>query len=124
MGRRLFAKDWGVIGHDDAYVDIPDEWLGRHALKRDEAIRFTIPFNNMELTNLVIALLMVEDKGNIPGIAGNDPSKWDITETPLSLIAWLTDAVITDFNQSLHVRKNSSSPSRIGLKDLATETIN
>lgn len=114
MGRRL---DCPVSGHTDAYVILPEEWLGKHAMRRDEALRASAEYKNLELTNCAIAMALCEGWENIPGIEGNDPTQWDLAETPLSIIAWLADGVIGDFNKSFVISKNSSEPSPMPSKD-------
>jgi hypothetical protein len=110
VGRRI---DCTVPNHQEVYVILPDEWLGKHALKRDEALKAiqAISVDSLELRNAVMALCLVEDWGGIPGLEGKDPEQWQVENLPLSVITWMTTVVIGDFNDAFRVPKNSYEPS-------------
>jgi len=91
----------------DAAVIVPKHWLGKHCQKRDEALLAAKDYKNVEITNLSIALHLVEGYENIPGVEGDDPTKWDLTETPLLIISWLSEVVIGSFQKDYDVPKNS-----------------
>lgn len=109
MGRRF---DCPVEGHTSAYVVLPDEWLGKHALRRDDALKAISNLENktVELSNAIMAVCLADEWDGIPGLEGNDPDGWRVEETPLVLLNWLAQVVIADFNASFIVPKNSSEP--------------
>lgn len=92
----------------DAWVELPDQWLGRHAQRRDETIEKMPPELGMTLLSFGVSMALLDD-WNIPGLAGNN-EKWDFTQISLPLIAWINDTVLSEFNACFEVPKVSSSP--------------
>ena len=90
----------------DTYVVIPKHWRGKHCIKRDQAIIASKEYGSIEMTNLSISLHLAIERGNIPGVEGDDPTKWDMGETPVSIIIWLSAAVVDDFSSAYDVPKN------------------
>jgi hypothetical protein len=99
--------DCPLSDFEDAFVIIPKHWTGAHCVKRDEAIRASREYKNVEITNLSISLYIVDGFENIPGIEGDDPSKWQLDQTPLIIISWLSGVVLEDFLSAYNVPKNS-----------------
>ena len=114
MPRRAEPRRVQFPGADypDAYVILPAEWLGAHLLRRDEAVRAAQahPHANATLTVATVALALADEWGGIPGLSGDDPAHWDLTQTPLPLLLWLEVVVWRDFLMTFEVPKNSSAP--------------
>jgi len=94
----------------DVYVVLPAEWLGVHAVRRDQAVRAAARHKSDDLTALAIALAIVDDWGGIAGLDGDEPEKWQLDRVPIPVIAWLTDSVMTDFASAYVVPKEQSPP--------------
>ena len=99
--------DCPLTDFTDAYVELPEYWLGKHCVRRDEAIIASKEYGNVEITNFSISLFLLEDFENIPGIEGKDTKKWKLDETPLLIISWLSEVVMDDFSLAYKVPKNS-----------------
>jgi hypothetical protein len=101
-----------VCPHPDypnAFVVLPREWLGRHAILKDEAIVKTTKFNSVDITNLSVCLAIVDDFGNIPGLDKvSDPESWDFNKVPIPILSWIIDTVLGDMQAAYHVPKASS----------------
>ena len=110
MGRR---KDCPLPGLEDAFIVLPDEWFGIHAVRRDQAVAISTGEEGKTLELFAIALALLDDWGGIPGLEGN-PENWDFTKLKLEIIAWINETVLLDFNMAFIVPKNSSSPSPSG----------
>ena len=109
MGRRVECP---LPVYAEAFVILPDEWLGEHAERRDEAVRKGQELGPT-LRQFAVSVALLETWGNIPGLDGN-PEQWDFEKLPLDLIAWISASVTLDFNQCFVVPKVSSSPSPNG----------
>lgn len=86
-----------------AYVSLPDEWLGKHAAKYDEAIAKSegLP---VSLRNFAAALALLDD-WQIPGVPSNLTAGVNFAELPLPLISWVTQAVFASYNACFVVPK-------------------
>lgn len=100
---------------------LPDEWLGEHAERRDEAIRKSQELGPT-LKQFAVSMALLEDWGGISGLDGN-PEQWDFTKMPLDVIAWISETVTIDFNQCFIVPKVSSSRSLNGSEALEEERV-
>ena len=110
MGRRI---DCPLPDLEDAFVVLPDEWLGLHAQRRDQAVREAARYDSNTITLFAISLAIADDWGGIPGLDGK-PENWDFTKVKIPIIAWMNESVLTDFNKAFIVPKNSLSPSPSG----------
>jgi len=106
----------------DAYVVLPPEWLGSHAVRRTEVLQALgdRATGAPEIANLAVAMSVIDDWGGIPGIEDKDPEKWNLQKTPLYLINWISEAVLEDFGGAFRVPKNSFAPLMTG--STATQT--
>ena len=96
--RRLDCPAGGWIG-------LPDEWLGAHALKQDDAKRRAQEAGLSEtFQTWAIALSLLEDWGDIPGLSGN-PDKWDLSQKSWPVLNWISNEVITDLTMALRFPK-------------------
>lgn len=91
----------------DAWIDLPDLWLGQHAQRRDDAVEQAQEKGfGTTLLNFAVAIALLDD-WNLPGLGGN-PEKWDFTQLDLGLINWVINTTIGDFNKCFEVPKVSS----------------
>lgn len=97
----------------DAWIELPDIWLGKHAYRRDEVVR---ECNDKKLpqthTNFAVAMALLEE-WNIPGLNGN-PERWDFQELDLRLVGWINHVALTDYGLCFTLPKVLSSPSLDG----------
>src|SRR5574341_1138307 len=113
MSRRVQCD---LPGYEAAWVDLPDEWLGEHLRRRDEAVRAAVKYRDGKITIAAIALCIVDDWGGIPGLEGKDPAQWDFLKLPIVLMVWLESVVFDDFSKAFTVPKASSPPPPSGLR--------
>lgn len=119
MGHRVgcpFSK-W-----PEAWVELPDEWLGRHIGKRDEAVANAIDrgIESSTLIQFAIALALAENWGGIPGLDG-PPEKWDFAQVPAEIIGWLNRVIVGSYDECFQVPKASSSQSPNGSSNPAIQ---
>ena len=100
MPRRVDCP-WG------GWIELPDEWLGEHAARRDEAYQQAEEKKLPQvLANFAVALALLENWEEIPGLAGN-PEKWELGKVAWPVIAWITGFVFGDIARALEIPKNS-----------------
>ncbi len=97
-----------------AFIVLPSEWLGKHAGIKDRAFRDFEARLTKDQLNFMVAMLLVEEFGNIPGMEGPDPAQWEMERIPIPILAWVTEVVLSDFSAAYIVPKNSSAPSLNG----------
>ena len=98
----------------EAWVALPEEWLGEHLLKRDAAIRAAAKHKNNEITLAAISLSIADGWGGIPGLEGKDPAKWEFGKIPIPVLKWLETTVFDNFSEAFKIPKASSSLSPAG----------
>lgn len=91
----------------DAFVVIPERWLGEHCERRDDGIKAAQDCKVVELANLSISLFLADSFGGIPGIENDDPTEWELGKVPLEIMIWLTRVVNDSFSACYNVPKNS-----------------
>jgi len=115
MSQRL---DSPIPQHAEAWIELPDEWLGKHAALRDEAVESANEQGlGGTLGNFAVSLALL-DNWSLPGLNG-PPEKWDFESLPLSIITWVNGATITPFLAASTFPQLSSMLSLNGLKVLA-----
>ncbi len=86
------------------FVVIPDEWMGRHAVKRDDAF---MELDKMDLPaafrTFGVSLALAED-WNLPGMKGK--LNYDFNEMSLKIMAWVGHAVWGSFTRCYEIPKN------------------
>ncbi len=89
------------------WIGLPDEWLGSHALRQDEARKKaeTLPG---AFQTWAVALALLEDWGELPGLDGR-PESWDFSQKSWPLMNWIAQQVLTDLSRSLRVPKAPSA---------------
>lgn len=92
----------------DAWVELPNEWLGAHAQRREQAIEAAQKYKSDLLTRFAVALALAEN-WSVPGLSG-PPDKWDFTQLNLQLIAWFNQEVLTSYGACFIVPKGLSEP--------------
>ena len=96
-----------IKGFEDVSVTLPQHWLGEHCIKRDAAVLASKDYKNIEITNLSVSLHIADSWENIPGVPGQDPKDWALEKTPITIMAWLGEVVLSDFLADYNVQKNS-----------------
>jgi len=102
MGKRLACP---IQNYADAFVVMPDEWLGRHLVRRTAAVTAAAAWGDGQLTNAAIALAVVDEFGGVTGAPSADPKDWDLTATPLPVLRWLDDVVYAAFREAFVIPK-------------------
>lgn len=105
-------------GYEEFYIELPDEWLGEHVYRHDEAIEKADKELPPTLQSFGVSLALLED-WRLPGLEGN-PQTWDFNKMPLSVIAWVNGVTLRSYNECFIVPKVSPSLSKNGQKK-ATE---
>lgn len=89
---------------ENAWIELPEIWLGKHAEKRDQAISASEKLNlGNTLTSFSVAMSLM-DNWELPGLTGN-PEKWDFSQLDLRLILWVIETVIGSFNKCYEISK-------------------
>lgn len=99
--------------YPNAFIELPDRWLGRHATRYAEAIEAS---KRERLTGRVLDFsvsLALLDNWSLPGLTG-PPDKWDFQQLPLEVIEWVAQSVLVAFNAVRVIPKNSLPLSPIG----------
>ncbi len=115
MSQRL---DSPIPNHADAWIELPDEWLGKHAARRDEAVESANEQGLIGTLSTFAVSLALLDSWDLPGLNG-PPEKWDFEALPLSIITWVNGATITPFLVASTFPLLSSMPLLNGLKEAA-----
>ncbi len=96
----------GDDGETVYFVVIPDEWLGLHAVKRDEAFAELDKLSDLPDAYRTFAVsLALADDWNLPGMTGK--LNYDFSEMSLKIIAWVGHAVWGSFARCFVIPKNS-----------------
>lgn len=86
------------------YIDVPDEWLGKHARRHDEAAE-----RGKDLPptwrDFAVAMALLDD-WNLPGLPKN-PELWDFEGLNLHVMMWVKTAVLSSYYDCYKVPKNS-----------------
>ena len=104
--------------YPNAFIVLPKEWLGEHAIRKDRASQLAEEYKSTDIINFAVCMSILDDWGNIPGMDSKDLNEWDFRITPMPLIAWVVEEVLTDFSLAYIVPKESSQP----YSDLLRET--
>jgi hypothetical protein len=105
MSRRIECP---LPQYPDAWIDLPDAWLGEHVQRRDQALEAAQKYGSDYITRFSIAIALLDD-WKLPGLEGN-PEKWDFLKVELQIIAWVVLEVLNDFGKCFIVPKALSSP--------------
>ena len=101
------------------YIELPNEWLGKHARQHDEAYQKA---RDAELPatwrDFAVSVALLDD-WYLPGLPKN-PEKWDFETISLRLMAWVKVKVLSEYYKCFDVSKNYSPP----LSDHSTPAAN
>ena len=95
------------------WIGLPDEWLGKHIQRRDQAIEKARELKSDTLARFAASLAILEDWGGLPGLDGNTDN-WDFTLISARLINWIKQKVEADFLSTFLFPEISSPPSQDG----------
>ena len=104
----------------EAWIELPEVWLGKHAQRRDQAIEAAEKYKSNTLTEFAVAMALL-DNWNLPGLAGN-PDAWDFTLLDLRLMAWVRNETLQSFGRCFIVPKGSPEPLQPGQDTNPTAT--
>ncbi|HUW78766.1 MAG TPA: hypothetical protein VMV52_08475 [Candidatus Nanopelagicaceae bacterium] len=100
-------------------ITLPDEWLGIHAQRRDEAaqagIKSGLSEKSATLFQFALSLALLDDWKGIPGLDG-PPENWTFVDVPLEIIGWINVVCLGEFAACFEVPKKALSPSVSGKK--------
>ena len=105
----------------ECFIDVPDEWLGLHSQRYQEAGELVASKGLRGSTADFVRNLTILDHWNLPGLPANNPPGWDILQTPLLLIGWVNAVVTPSFLACFALPKNSSAPSSLTRKGTTVE---
>lgn len=109
--------------YSGAYIDLPDEWLGLHARRRDEAVEKARAAGlSSTIRDFAVSMALLDD-WHLPGLNGN-PDRWDFDQVGLPLIAWVNSETLIDFSSCWAIPKNSLPPSPSGLTEGMSDEAN
>lgn len=87
------------------FISRPAVWLGRHSLRRDEAVeKADGKLGSGDLLRFAVSMALAED-WKLPGMNGN-PEKWDFEQLDLRVITWVNRVIYGDFSKVYEVPKN------------------
>lgn len=103
------------------WIGLPDEWLGAHARRRDEALAAAQKAKQPPtLQSWSISLALLDDWGELPGMDGR-PENWDLDAKSWPLMNWIAEQVLGDMTRALRIPKAPSAWSSGGLKTTQAE---
>ena len=104
--------DCPLPDYPSAYIVLPGKWLGKHWLRRDEAVKLGEKYRHPDFTRLVITLALA-DEFSLPGLEG-PPQAWDLEQVHLDVLQWLLQVVYAEvavsFAECFTIPKASSPP--------------
>jgi hypothetical protein len=89
--------------NDEHYIDVPDEWLGKHARRHDEAVRKAkdLPATWRDFT----AAMALLDDWHLPGVPKNS-DEWDFDEMSLPVMVWVRETTLGSYYECYKIPKN------------------
>ena len=86
------------------FIEFPDEWLGKHAKRHDEAVSRS---KDLPATwrDFAVAMALLDD-WSLPGLPKN-PELWQFDLLSLPVMMWVKTAVLTPYYRCYEVPKNS-----------------
>jgi hypothetical protein len=105
----------------DSYIVLPDEWVGDHSRRYDEAVAEVErqELSGATLRNFAVALALLDD-WRLPGLEGK-PELWDFSQIRLEIIGWVGTLVVSEYWKCFAVPKDSSPVSQTGTTEAETE---
>lgn len=100
-GEETESGEWA----SDYFVVVPDRWLVRHAVRRDEVLdKWGDELGNTDGLKFAISMALADD-WNLPGLGGN-PENWDFSEFDLEIARWVNSVIFDSFAACWYVKKN------------------
>ncbi len=93
------------LDYSHAFIVLPREWLGEHAIRKDRALQLAEEHKSPEISNFAVCMSILDDWGNIPGLDEKEPDKWDFNVVPIRIISWVVETVLADFSLAYIVPK-------------------
>ncbi len=115
-----------VCPHPDyshAFIVLPKEWLGEHAIRKDRALQLVQEHGSPEISNFAVCMSILDDWGNIPGLSEKAVDKWDLGIVPIPVISWVVETVLADFNLAYIVPKELPQPSTTLSQEAEADTV-
>jgi hypothetical protein len=106
---------------EGAFISLPDEWLGKHAARRDEAISQSREKKLPDSLARFASAMALLDDWSLPGLTGN-PENWDLLCVPLNIIGWVSLEVLGDFFGCLNSPASYSPRSGNGREETTIPT--
>ena len=107
-------------GYNEAWIALPDEWLGRHMIAHDEArdaAKEAVFSKHVVLVNFSICMALLDD-WRIPDLPAN-VREWDITSVPIPFMIWAANVVFPDYLGAFNVPKDFPPASLNGSTETA-----
>lgn len=96
------------------WIGLPDEWMGAHAERRDEAQRKAEQTTQSDtLRAWIVALALLEDWGGVPGMDGK-PEAWDMKQMSWPVMNWIAQTTLADLQTALRFPKALPGSSPVG----------
>lgn len=103
------------------YLDLPDEWLGDHAARRDAVIEQTDGKGLGDTLRTFMISLALCDGWNLPGLSMKDVQDGNVKPVSLELIAWVNAVVQRSYGAAANVPKGFVVPRSV-LARIAAQT--
>lgn len=98
--------------YKDAWVERPEKWLGKHAVRYETARVNLNPTWPGVFQEFALSMVLLED-WFIPGLTGK-PENWDLTALDLQLMAWVNALGTRSYLACFQVPKNGLRPLQNG----------
>ncbi len=109
--------------YPNAFIVLPREWLGEHAIRKDRALQLAKEHGSQEISNFAVCMSILDDWGNIPGLDEKAPDKWDFNVVPIRLITWVVETVLSDFGLAYTVPKELPQTSTTLSQEAEVDTV-
>lgn len=98
------AKDEDGKQTSNYFVVLPEKWLVRHSLRRDEALeKAGGKLGDTDGIKFAISMAILDD-WNLPGLGGN-PENWNFEEFDLEIARWVNSIVYDSFAGCWYIKK-------------------
>lgn len=92
------------------YLDLPDAWLGLHAVRRDAVIEQTDGKGLGDTLRTFMISLALCDGWNLPDLSMQDVKDGNVKPVSLELIAWANAVVQRSYTAAANVPKGLPAP--------------
>lgn len=108
---------------DGSYITLPDEWKGKHQLRRETAVTKLMEREvryPATIHNFIVGVSMLDD-WSLPGMPAN-PDEWNVGEVPNNVMIWVWATVDASYNASFIVPKKNLNPLSTGQPEMQAMT--